>query len=348
MTESSTDSITLTQPDDWHLHVRDGALMQTVIAHTAARFGRAIIMPNLRPPVTTIKQAETYYQTIKAALPQGSAFEPLMVLYLTESMDPETIRAAANNKLIHAIKYYPAGATTNSDSGVRALENVYSLLEVMQEVDLPLLLHGEVTDQDVDVFDREKIFIERHLQTISEKFPELRIVLEHVTTSDGVAFVQQARAGIAATVTAHHLLMNRNELFRGGIRPHHFCLPVLKRETHRQALIKAVTDSRNTRFFAGTDSAPHLKHAKESACGCAGIYTAHAALEFYAEAFDQVNALEQLEAFVSFNGPDFYRLARNTRQITLQRKSAGIPVSYNIDHETFIPFRAGKTVEWST
>ena len=347
MTQANTNTITLTSPDDWHLHVRDAAIMQTVIKHTAARFQRAIIMPNLKPPITSVAQAQDYYESIKSAVGSGSTFEPLMVLYLTETMSPDTIRAAANSPLVQAIKYYPAGATTNSDSGVRNLEKVYHLLEVMQEVDLPLLLHGEVTDTEVDIFDREKVFIDRHLQQLIKQFPSLRIVLEHVTTSDGVDFVQQARAGVAATITAHHLLINRNELFNGGIRPHHYCLPILKREQHRLALIKAVTAADNTRFFLGTDSAPHLKNNKETSCGCAGIYTAHAAIELYAEAFDKANALDKLEQFASFNGPDFYKLPRNKEKITLQRQEIPISKAYVIENDTLIPFRADEKAHWT-
>jgi len=343
---SEKNTITLTQADDWHLHVRDGLIMQTVIQHTAAQFKRAIIMPNLRPPVASVAQAEAYYQSIKSSLNADNHFEPLMVLYLTESMSTDTIREAALSPVVHAIKYYPAGATTNSDSGVRDLEKVYPLFEVMQEVDLPLLVHGEVTDPDVDVFDREKIFIEKNLLQLTKTFPELRIVFEHVTTAEGVQFVENATTNIAATVTAHHLLIYRNELFRGGIKPHHYCLPILKREQHRQALINAVTADNNTRFFLGTDSAPHLQDAKESACGCAGIYTAHAALELYAEAFDKAGALDKLEQFASFNGPDFYKLPRNTGKNTLNRREMDIPESYAIEKDTLIPFRAKETLAW--
>lgn len=347
---SQTNTITLTQPDDWHLHVRDGQIMQTVIQHTAAQFQRAIIMPNLKPPVTHVRQAADYYNKIKSSLSSSagkeSSFEPLMVLYLTEDMSTDTIREAAQSPLVHAIKYYPAGATTNSDSGVRDLEKVYPLLEVMQEVDLPLLVHGEVTDPEVDIFDREKIFIERHLTQLTKTFPALRIVFEHVTTAEGVQFVESSHSHIAATVTAHHLLMNRNELFSGGIKPHHYCLPILKREQHRQALLKAVTADNNTRFFLGTDSAPHLKHAKESACGCAGIYTAHAAIELYAEVFDKAGALEKFEQFASFNGPDFYKLPRNTETITLKRQAIKIPESYIIESDLLIPFKANEDLDW--
>lgn len=347
MTQANINTITLSSPDDWHLHVRDGVIMQTVINHTAAQFQRAIIMPNLKPPITSVAQAEDYYAAIKSAVGSNSTFDPLMVLYLTETMSADTIRAAARSPLVQAIKYYPAGATTNSDSGVRNLEKVYHLLEIMQEVDLPLLLHGEVTDPEVDIFDREKIFIDRHLQDLVKQFPALRIVLEHVTTSDGVDFVQQARERVGATVTAHHLLINRNELFSGGIRPHHYCLPILKREQHRQALIKAVTTADNTRFFLGTDSAPHLKNNKETSCGCAGIYTAHAAIELYAEAFDKAGALDKLEQFASFNGPDFYKLPRNTGKITLQRQETLISKSYVVESDTLIPFRADEKIAWS-
>ncbi len=344
-----TNTLTLIRPDDWHLHVRDGFIMQAVIQHTAAQFKRAIIMPNLKPPVTSVAQANAYYQSIKSSLnPHHSEvdFEPLMVLYLTENMSAETVRDAARSALIQAIKYYPAGATTNSDSGVTNLEKMYPLFEVMQEVNLPLLVHGEVTDSEVDIFDREKTFIDKHLVQLVDHFPALKIVFEHVTTTEGVQFVEEASSKIAATVTAHHLLINRNELFVGGIKPHHYCLPILKREQHRQALIKAVTAENNTRFFLGTDSAPHLKYAKESNCGCAGIYTAHAAIELYTEVFDQAGALDKLEPFASFNGPDFYQLPRNTETIRLERKPLDIVESYTIQDDTLIPFQAGTTLQW--
>ncbi|VAW71958.1 Dihydroorotase [hydrothermal vent metagenome] len=347
---TQTNTITLIRPDDWHLHVRDGSIMQTVIQHTAAQFKRAIIMPNLNPPVTSVAQAKTYYQSIKSSLDKNDGldvdFEPLMVLYLTENMSAKTIRDAARSPLIQAIKYYPAGATTNSDSGVSNFEKMYPLFEVMQEVNLPLLVHGEVTDPAVDIFDREKIFIDKHLAPLVDHFPALRIVLEHVTTAEGVQFVDDSTTKIAATVTAHHLLINRNELFVGGIKPHHYCLPILKRAQHQQALINAVTAENNTRFFLGTDSAPHLQYAKESSCGCAGIYTAHAAIELYTEVFDKAEALDKLEQFTSFNGPNFYQLPRNTETISLERKPLAIVDSYAIQDDTLIPFRAGTTLSW--
>ena len=341
----SPDTLTLARPDDWHLHLRDGDSLAAVLPDTARRFGRAIVMPNLLPPVRNVGDALAYRERILAALPAGMRFEPLMTLYLTEATTPADIRAAKASGHVHAVKYYPAGATTNSQSGVTDLAHCNAVFEAMQELDLPLLLHGEVTDADVDVFDREAVFIERHLQRLVEAFPRLKIVLEHVTTSQGVDFVTSARAGVAATLTAHHLLLNRNALFRGGLRPHAYCLPVVKRERHRQALLDAAT-SGNPRFFLGTDSAPHAKSAKESGCGCAGIYTAHAGIELYAEAFDAVGAIDRLEAFASFHGPDFYGLARNTETITLARQPWQVPDELPLAAATLVPMRAGETIAW--
>ncbi|VAW72467.1 Dihydroorotase, partial [hydrothermal vent metagenome] len=298
-----TMNLTIQRPDDWHLHVRDGEALRTVIGHTAHQFSRAIIMPNLKPPVTDIEAALAYRQRILDALPADSTFEPLMTLYLTDNTSPEDILAAQNNGAVKAVKYYPAGATTNSDAGVSRIENTWPALEAMQETGLPLLVHGEVTDPAVDIFDREALFIEQVLQPIAKRFPTLKIVLEHITTQQGIEFVTDMPANVAGTLTAHHLLLNRNALFTGGIRPHNYCLPVLKREQHRLALVEAAT-SGNPKFFLGTDSAPHPQQAKESACGCAGMYTAHAAIELYAEAFEQAGSLDKLEGFASHFGPD--------------------------------------------
>jgi dihydroorotase len=339
------EKLTLTRPDDWHLHLRDGEQMQAVLADTARRFGRAIVMPNLRPPVTTTEQADAYRARILAALPPGSRFEPLMTLYLTDNMAPAEIVRAKASGLVHGVKLYPAGATTNSDSGVTDLAKCRAALAEMEKHDLPLLVHGEVTDPEVDVFDREKVFIERTLAPLVERFPGLRVVLEHVTTADGIAFVKAAPPRVAATLTAHHLLMNRNAMFAGGIRPHHYCLPVLKREEHRRALVEAAI-SGNPKFFLGTDSAPHAKGAKEAGCGCAGMYTAHAGIELYAEAFEAAGALDRLEAFASFYGADFYRLPRNTDKITLHKQSWNVPEAVPYGAETLVPLRAGGSVGW--
>ncbi len=339
------DKISITEPDDWHLHVRDDAILADVLPHTAQRFARAIIMPNLKPPVATVAAAQLYRQRIMDALPGGSAFEPLMTLYLTPNTAPEEIHRAKESGVVHGVKLYPAGATTHSDAGVHHLQSVRPVLEAMAEVGLPLLVHGEVTDPGVDVFDRERVFIERQLLPQVESLPSLRVVLEHITTKEAVAFVTQAHAGVAATVTPQHLLMNRNELFRGGIRPHHYCLPVLKREIHRETLLAAVSTG-NPKFFLGTDSAPHSRSSKESACGCAGIYSAHAAIELYAEAFDEAGALDKLEGFASFHGADFYGLPRNRRRITLVRKEWQVPEEYPLGGETVVPLRAGERVRW--
>ncbi len=339
------DQITLLRPDDWHLHVRDGAMLRAVLPDTAARFARAIVMPNLKPPVTTVADAQAYRERILAARPTGSNFQPLMTLYLTETSSAEEIRKAKESGIVQGVKYYPAGATTNSENGVRDLRVVYPVLAAMERWDLPLLLHGEVTDPAVDVFDRESVFIERVLLPLRRDFPALRMVLEHVTTQGAVDFVHSAGPHMAATITAHHLLLNRNALFQGGIRPHHYCLPVLKREQHRQALIAAAT-SGNPQFFLGTDSAPHAQAAKESACGCAGIYTAHAAIELYAEVFAQAGALDRLEGFASRHGPTFYGLPCNTEQITLRRERWTVPASIGAGEEMVVPFRAGENILW--
>ena len=336
----------ITRPDDWHLHLRDGDALASVIGHTAERFARAIVMPNLKPPVTTVAQAEDYRRRIMASLPAGSRFQPLMTLYLTEDTPVDEIARAEDSDSVFAVKYYPAGATTNSQSGVRELSRVYPVIEAMERHGLPLLLHGEVTDPDVDIFDRERVFIERHLLPLQARFPGLRMVLEHITTRDAVEFVRGAPTNVAATITAHHLLLNRNALFEGGIRPHNYCAPILKRETHRTALLLAAT-SGDAHFFLGTDSAPHARETKETACGCAGLYTAHAALELYAEAFEQAGRLDRLEAFASFHGPDFYRLPRNPDRIALERTPWIVPDDYPLAGSTCRPMRAGESVAWS-
>ena len=337
--------IQITKPDDWHLHLRDGPMLTTVVPDTARCFQRAIVMPNLKPPVTTVAMAEAYRKRILAAVPQGMSFDPLMTLYLTEQTSPDEIHRAKESGCVHAVKYYPAGATTNSDSGVRDLTKVNHVLEAMQDVDLPLLLHGEVTDHDIDVFDREAVFIERHLQRINADFPELRTVLEHITTKDSADYVMSASDRVAATVTVHHLLLNRNAMFDGGLRPHHYCLPLIKRETHRQALVKAAT-SGDPKFFLGTDSAPHPKGAKESDCGCAGIYSAPAAIELYTEVFDQAHALDQFEGFASFHGPDFYGLPRNQGTITLQASAWTVPETIPAGSDVIVPLRAASKLAW--
>ena len=337
--------LTLTRPDDWHLHLRDGAALAAVLPDTARRFSRAIVMPNLKPPVTTVAAARDYRDRILAALPRGLSFTPLMTLYLTDRTEPAEIAAAKASGFVHAVKYYPAGATTNAENGVTDWQKVRAVLATMERHDLPLLLHGEVTDGDVDVFDRERVFLERHLAPLQRDFPGLRLVLEHVTTADAVDYVRAAGARVAATITAHHLLWNRNEIFRGGIRPHAFCLPVLKRERHRQALLVAATGS-DPRFFLGTDSAPHARHTKEADCGCAGIYTAHAGIELYAEAFEQQGALDRLEAFASHRGPDFYRLPRNPDRITLAKEPWTVPGELPFGDKTLVPMRAGQSVPW--
>ncbi|MBX3463527.1 MAG: dihydroorotase [Planctomycetes bacterium] len=335
----------LTRPDDWHLHLRDGAALAAVLGDTAARFGRAIVMPNLKPPVTTVALAQAYRNRILAALPPGARFEPLMTLYLTERTPPFEIEAAVRSGCVHAVKYYPAGATTNADHGVADWRRVRPTLAAMERLRLPLLLHGEVTDADVDAFDRERVFVERELQPLRREFPGLRLVLEHVTTAEAVDFVRGAGPDTAATITAHHLLWNRNALFLGGLRPHAYCLPVLKRERHRQALVAAATGG-EPRFFLGTDSAPHARAAKESDCGCAGIYTAHAAIELYAEAFEAAGRLDRLEAFASWHGADFYGLPRNGGTITLERRAWTVPATLPFGDGELVPMRAGQTVAW--
>ena len=337
--------LTLTRPDDWHLHLRDGALMRSVAQDSARQFARAIVMPNLRPPITTTEQALAYRQRILGALPAGSKFQPLMTLYLTDNTSAEEIRKAKAGGIVHAVKLYPAGATTNSDAGVTDIRKAYSALEEMQRCGMPLLVHGEATDKSVDVFDRESIFIDRTLIPLLKDFPQLRVVFEHITTNDAVQFVKSAPEHIAATITAHHLLYNRNAMFSGGMRPHYYCLPVLKREEHREALGKAAV-SGNPKFFLGTDSAPHEKHLKESACGCAGIYTAHAAIELYAEVFERLNALDKLEGFASFYGADFYRLPRNTGKISLHKESWQVPDSIAFGEHRLVPLRAGEQITW--
>ncbi|MDG4562495.1 MAG: dihydroorotase [Candidatus Competibacter sp.] len=339
------DTLTLTRPDDWHLHLRDGSALRAVAPHSARQFARAIVMPNLRPPVTTTEQALAYRARILDAIPEGLEFQPLMMLYLTDNTPPAEIARARSSGHIHACKLYPAGATTNSDSGVTDVRKIHPVLEALQAQGLPLLIHGEVTDPDVDIFDREAVFIDRVLNPIVRDFPALKIVLEHITTQDAADYVRAAPATVAATITAHHLLYNRNAIFQGGIRPHYYCLPVLKRERHRQALIKTAT-SGDPKFFLGTDSAPHPRSGKETACGCAGCYTAHAALELYAEAFDSVGALDKLEAFASFHGADFYGLPRNTGTITLHRQPTAIPASFPFDDDELIPLRAGEMLAW--
>jgi dihydroorotase len=337
-------TLTITRPDDWHLHVRDGEALHTVVPHTAAQFGRAIIMPNLKPPVTTTAQAMAYRDRIRAAVPAGMAFEPLMTLYLTDNLPPKEI-ARAKDVGVVALKLYPAGATTNSDAGVTDIRKTYKTLEAMQRAGLLLLVHGEVTSPDIDLFDREAVFIDEQLIPLRRDFPELKIVMEHITTKEAAQYVGEAGAFTAATLTAHHLLYNRNAIFTGGIRPHYYCLPVLKREAHRQALVAAAT-SGSDRFFLGTDSAPHPAHLKEHATGCAGCYTAHAAIEMYAEAFDSVGALDKLEAFASFHGPAFYGLPRNSGTVTLKRESWTTPESFRFGEADLKPLRGGEALPW--
>ena len=338
--------LTITRPDDWHAHLRDGTALEHTCADLARYFGRVIVMPNLTPPATNVAEASAYRDRILEAMaPLPRRFEPLMTLYLTDTTDPAEIRRAAESSFVHAVKLYPAGATTNSEAGVARLEGMYDTLAAMEEADLPLLVHGEVTDHDIDIFDREKVFIDRHLTPITERFPGLRVVFEHITTRDAVEFVSAANDRVAATITAHHLLFNRNDMLAGGIRPHYFCLPILKRSVHQQALLKAAT-SGNPRFFLGTDSAPHTTANKESSCGCAGIYTAHAAIEFYAEVFEEMDALDALQAFASHFGPDFYGLPRNSDTITLRKDPWQIPDQLPLGSDVLTPLRAGDTVSW--
>ena len=339
-------TLTIIRPDDWHLHVRDGAALQTVVPHTAAQFARALIMPNLKPPVTSTAQALSYRERIRAAAVAAgySAFEPLMTLYLTDHLRPDEILRAKEAGLV-GVKLYPAGATTNSDAGVTDMRKTYATLEAMQRVGMPLLVHGEVTSPDIDLFDREAVFIDTQLIPLRRDFPALKVVFEHITTREAAQYVQSAQGAIAASITAHHLLYNRNAIFTGGIRPHYYCLPVLKREIHRQALVDAATGG-SPRFFLGTDSAPHATHLKEHASGCAGCYTAHAAMELYASAFEAANALDKLEAFASFHGPDFYALPRNTSQITLRRETWTPPESYAFGDTSLKPLAGGEVLHW--
>ena len=337
-------TLTITRPDDWHIHLRDGAQLKDTVRDASRYMGRAIIMPNLVPPATNTEEALAYRQRIMDQKPQGN-FDPLMVLYLTNNTSPEEIVKAKESGLIYAAKLYPAGATTNSDSGVTDVKNIYPVLEAMQKVGMLLLVHGEVTDASIDIFDREKTFIDSILKDVVNDFPELKIVLEHITTKDAAEFVSNAGDNVAATITAHHLLFNRNHMLAGGIRPHYYCLPILKRNIHQEALIKAAT-SGSKKFFLGTDSAPHMQHAKEAACGCAGSYTAHAAIELYAEVFEAAGALDKLEAFASFNGPDFYDLPRNSDTITLVKESWDVPTSYPLGTEKVVPIRAGEQIAW--
>ena len=342
-----TMKITLTRPDDWHLHLRDGDALKAVLPHTARQFARAIVMPNLKPPVTTVAHAAAYRERILAALPAGMAFEPLMTLYLTDVTSAEEIRAAVASGFVKAVKLYPAGATTNSDAGVTDLTRCDAALAEMEKLGLPLLVHGEVTDPAIDLFDREAVFIERVLSPLLRRYPALRVVMEHITTKDAAEFVAAAGANVGATITAHHLLYNRNAIFQGGVRPHWYCLPVLKRETHREALVAAAI-SGNPKFFLGTDSAPHARGAKEAACGCAGCYTANAAMELYAEAFEAAGALDRLEGFASHFGPDFYRLPRNAGTVTLEKRPQTLPAAYDyIPGDTLVPLRAGEMLAWT-
>lgn len=345
MPSSELQSLTIIRPDDWHVHLRDDAVLASVVPHTARQFGRAIVMPNLKPPVTSTAAALAYRARILAAVPNGVQFEPLMTLYLTDNTSAEEIRRAKASGLIHAVKLYPAGATTNSDAGVTDLRRCYPALEAMQECGMPFLVHGEVTDADIDLFDREAVFIERVLQPLRTDLPALKVVFEHITTSDAVDYVRSAAGQVAATITAHHLLYNRNDIFKGGIRPHYYCLPVLKRETHRLALLAAAT-SGNPRFFLGTDSAPHSRDAKEQACGCAGCYTALHAMELYAQAFDQAGALDKLEGFASLHGPAFYQLPVNAGTLTLERSSWTMPLELPLADASLVPLNAGEVLSW--
>jgi dihydroorotase len=337
--------LTLTRPDDWHLHLRDDVALNAVVNHSAERFARAIVMPNLRPPVTTTEQARTYRERIMKALPEGSAFNPLMTLYLTDNTSPEEIVRAKESGLVQAVKLYPAGATTNSDSGVTHIYKPEAALRTMAELGIPLLVHGEVTEPEVDIFDREAEFLDTVLKPLLDHIPQLKVVAEHITTREMAEFVLHAGDQVAATITPQHLLLNRNAMLVGGIRPHHYCLPVLKRESHREVLVEVAT-SGNPKFFLGTDSAPHAKGAKESACGCAGMYSAHAAIELYAEVFELAGELDKLEAFASFHGADFYGLPRNSDSITLRKEPWEVPASYPFGEEQLVPYRAGEMVNW--
>jgi dihydroorotase len=335
----------ITQPDDWHLHLRDGEALQAVVQATANQFARAVIMPNLKPPVVTVAQANAYRDRIIKALPAGSTFEPLMTLYLTDNTSPDEIRQLAESTHVHAVKLYPAGATTNSDAGVTDLKKIAPTLEAMQRLGVPLLIHGEVTDQEIDLFDREAMFIDQVLQPLRKNFPALRVVFEHITTEQAAHYVRDADDGIAATITAQHLLYNRNAIFKGGVRPHWYCLPVLKREKHRAALLAAAV-SGNPRYFLGTDSAPHAQKLKEHAAGCAGCYTAPHAMELYAAAFEMADKLDRLEGFASFFGPDFYRLPRNTKKVVLHRTPWQIPDSLPFPGDAIVPLAAGEQLNW--
>ncbi len=342
-----SNELTLRQPDDWHIHLRDDDALKITVPHVARQFARAIIMPNLRPPVTTVDAAAAYRDRILVARPAGSSFEPLMTLYLTDTTSPEEIAKAKASGFVKAVKLYPAGATTNSDAGVTAIEKTYPALAEMAAQGLPLLVHGEVTDSHIDLFDREAVFIERVLKPLLDKFPDLRVVFEHITTADAAAFVRSAGDRVGATITAHHLLYNRNAIFQGGVRPHYYCLPVLKRETHREALVEAAT-SGSRQFFLGTDSAPHAKLTKEAACGCAGCYTADVALEMYATAFEAAGALNKLEGFASLHGPAFYGLPVNERKVVLRRQAMVVPASYPyVNGDTLVPLEAGNTLPWT-
>lgn len=339
-------SLEIVRPDDWHLHLRDDAMLAITVPAAARYFGRAIVMPNLKPPVTTVESASAYRERILAQIPQGSGWQPLMTLYLTDQTDPREIVLGAESGVVTAVKYYPAGATTNSASGVTSMENTYSVLEAMQKVGMPLLIHGEVTDPEIDIFDREAVFIDRHLIPLMNDFPELRVVLEHITTKDAADYVSSAGENLAATITPQHLLFNRNQMLVGGIRPHYFCLPILKRDLHRRALLDAAT-SGSSKFFLGSDSAPHLRSDKESDCGCAGCYSSHAALEFYAEAFAAVDALDKLEGFASINGPAFYGLPQNTGRVRLEAQEWQAPASYAAPGGELVPLRADQPMKWS-
>ena len=340
-------SISITRPDDWHIHLRDGEYLAATVKDVSRYFGRAIVMPNLTPPVTSVQDAKNYMVRINALIEGVSDFKPLMTLYLTDQTEPQVIRDAKRSGFIQAMKFYPAGATTNSDAGVKSIENIYHLLEIMEKENLVLAIHGEVTDHSIDIFDREKAFIDRHLVSICKTFPNLRVVFEHISTSDAAIFVAEASSNIAATITAHHLLFNRNHLLSENLKPAYYCLPVLKRDTHQQGLIKAAT-SGDAHFFLGTDSAPHPRFAKESACGCAaGAYTSHAAIELYTEIFDRADRLDHLEAFASHNGPDFYELPRNTDRITLVDKSWEVPSHYTFGKDSLVPIRAGESIFWT-
>jgi dihydroorotase len=339
------ESITINYPDDWHLHLRDGSMLASVVTHSASRFARAIIMPNLKPPITNTIQALAYKNRILAVLPHHTKFVPLMTLYLTEDLTIQELHRAVASNCIHGIKLYPAGVTTNSEAGINSLTDIYPILDALQTLAMPLLVHAEVSNSDVDIFDRERVFIERYLIPITKQFPELRLVVEHITTKEAVEFVENSNSNVAATITAHHLLYNRNAMLTGCIRPHFYCLPILKREVHRQALLKAAT-SNNPKFFLGTDSAPHAISDKECDCGCAGCFTAHAAIELYAEAFEQAGKLSQLEAFASWYGADFYHLPRNQAQITLHKVAWQVPPFYSTGNNCIVPLRANTTMAW--